>query len=281
MRLFTPSGARYFCQAFGSDASTLNIDFGKHLLKFKAGKSFKEGTNEFNSLRDCLLRDAERQAFLAAGNFAQVHRGIQGSNAAWSVVGFYYSAYFAARSLLAMHGGWVDSNRAWLDLSDSKQGSIEFIVRKSAHPSIPSKWGTHKAFWTVFYHAAKSIQNYAVAPHSYALSPIQSSDTWLIDNRNRLNYEAAASVRLTNDFLNRFDPAQIPACLPGDLKVYRNVAESLLALVAQFRVANGLATDINVGLQGNLTASITNLVRAPGPITLQTYSTDAIANFSS
>lgn len=280
MRLLTPSGARSFCQSFSGSPRTSDVDVAKYLDSFRSGKLFKEGTRDFEDLRDCLLRDAERQAFLAAGNFATVHRGLQAGVVGWSVVGLYYSSYFAARSLLSMHGGWVDANRRWVGLTDTTAGGLEFTYFKSAHPSIPRRLGTHKAFWSVFYHATTGLHAHADPAHAYALSPVQSSTTWLIDKRNEINYNAAAALKLTSSFTSRYDPGSIPTCFPGELKVYKNVANSLLALVAQFRIANGLSSDLSIGGTADLNAAITDLIRQNAPEDLRTHCQDAIAQFA-
>lgn len=280
MRLLTPSGARNFCQGFSASANTRDVDVGKYLDRFQRGRTFRERTRDFESLRDCLLRDAERQTFLAASNFANAHRGLQASSASWTLVGLYYTSYYAARAILAMHGGWVDANRRWLGLTDLTTDALEFTYYRSPHTAIPRKHGTHKAFWNVFYHAVSALEPYADVAHSYALSPVQSSATWLIDNRNKINYQPAMSMKLVSDFFSRYDPASIPAFFPGDLKVQLNVATSLLAITAQFRVSHGLRSDLNICGQPDLNAAIDQLIRLDTPNPIKNHCRTMIDQFS-
>lgn len=280
MRLLTPSGARNFCQSFSGSAITHGIEVGKHLDTFRTVRAFNEGSPDFDDLRDCLLRDAERQTFLAAANFATAHRGMQAGSTAWTLIGLYYSAYFSARAILAMHGGWVDANRRWLGLTNLTSGSLELTYSRSAHPSIPRGWGTHKAFWSVFYHAVPSLIAHAPAADSFALSPVQSSTTWLIDKRNEMNYNSATSIKATDEFLTRYNPASIPACLPGELKVYKNISSSLLALTSQFRTAHGLRSDIGIGGHATLGEAIDGLVRVEAPADLAAHCAQVIRQFA-
>ena len=280
MRILTQSGARHFCQNFSASTNTPEIEVGTYLDRFRSGKTFAEGTPEFDDLRDCLLRDSERFAFLAAANFASTYRSLQACSAPWSVVGFYYTSFFAARSLLGMNGGWVDADRRWIDVTNLTPGSIELTYRRTKHTAIPNRHGTHKAFWAVFYHAARILHPYAAAQHAYALAPVQSSTSWLIDNRNKLNYGSAAAAKLVAEFLARFDAADVPNTLPGDLKVCRNIALSLLALVHQFRTSQGLTSDMNIGGAATLTDAIDLLVRQSRPPEIDTYCDTTLVGFA-
>lgn len=280
MRLLTPSGARSFCQSFTGSPDTQDIDVGKHLDTFRTVRLFHEGTPEFEALRDCLLRDAERQTFLAAANFATAHRGLQAGSMSWTLVGLYYSAYFAARAILSMHGGWVDANRRWLGLTNLSPGSFEFTYSRSAHSAIPKGWGTHKAFWSVFYHAVPTLQAHAPVAHAFSLSPVQSSNTWLISNRNEMNYNSATSIKATNEFVARYDPTSIPACLPGDLKVYKNISSSLLAVVSHFRTSYGLQSDVQIGGHSNIGDAIEILLKRDAPPELIAYCRQTITEFA-
>lgn len=279
MRILTPSGARHFCQNFSSSASTSSQEVGRYLSKFRSGRVFIEGTAEFNNLRDCLLRDSERFAFHAAAAFASTLRSLQASSAPWACVGLYYTSFFAARSILGMHGGWIDGDRQWLEATNISPGSISITLRTSRHPVIPPRQGSHKAFWSVFYFACRTLQPYAAAQNSFALSPVQSSNTWLIDNRNKINYGSARAARLVDEFYRRYNPANVTRSLPGDVKVFKNVAESLLALANQFRVAHGLATDIAICGAGDLTTAIDNQIRAGRDATLDAYAAQELLSF--
>lgn len=279
MRILTPSGARHFCQNFTSSASTSSVEVGRYLARFRSGRTFVEGTTEFENLRDCLLRDSERFSYHAAAAFASTLRSLQACSAPWACVGLYYTSFFAARALLSMHGGWVDGDRQWLEVTNINPGSIAITLRTSRHPGIPPRQGTHKAFWAVFYVACRQLQQHAVVQHSFALSPVQSSPTWLIDNRNRINYGSASAAKLVNEFTQRFNPADVARSLPGDVKVFKNVAESLLALVHQFRTAHGLATDASIGGEPDLTLAIDTQIRSNRPNEIDTYAANELLNF--
>ncbi|WP_143006572.1 hypothetical protein [Aquimonas voraii] len=226
-----------------------------------------------------MLRDSERLAYHAAATFASTLRSLQASSAPWSCVGLYYTSFFAARSILGMHGGWVDGDKQWLEATNINPGSIEITLRTARHPAIQAKQGSHKAFWSVFYFACRPLHPHAAAQHSFALSPVQSSSTWLIDNRNRINYGSADASKLVDEFQRRYDPTNVAQSLPGDVKVFRNVAISLLALANQFRRAHGLATDAPPVGALNLDEAINNQIRANRDVALDAFSSAELMNF--
>lgn len=280
MRILTQAGARHFCQSFGASPDSARIEVGKFTQGMNSGRATREGSKPYGDLRDCLLRDSERFIFLGASNFASGLQHMRAASAAWAVVGFYYSSFYSARALLAMNGGWADGEKAWIEVTGANPGSIELTYKRSRHPALGRNEKSHRAFWTIFYSACRSIQRYAPPQHSYALSPVQNSVSWLSDNRNRINYGAESALGLTEELLARFNPADVGNSLPGDVKVFRNIAKSMLANAAQFRTSNGLSTDIQIGGNATLTASIDGLVRSARPEALNDYAITEIETFA-
>lgn len=280
MNILTPSGAKHFCSGFSSAQTTALIDVRNYLGG--RSKSFPEGTPRFDELRDCLIRESERYAFLSAAAYAASWRIVRASAASWAIVGFYYSAFFAAKSLLGMHGGWIDGPNRWLEVTNGNPSSLELTFKKTTHPLLTTlaSGSSHKAFWTVFYSALRPLGPYVPAHTAFALQPVHSSETWLIDNRNNFNYSPNQALRLLWDFLARFDAHSMPSCFPGDLKVFSNIAVAMQQIVHDFRVAHNLAGDVFAGNYTDLRDAVDQLIRADRETDLDTYSARQIGTFS-
>lgn len=279
MRILTQAGARHFCQSFSASATSSDIEVARHLKRLAPTRPLREGHQSYADLRDCLLRDAERFCFLAASNYASALRHLSAASSAWAVTGFYYSSFFSARALLAIHGGWIDGDKSWLEVTGAAPGSIELTLRRTRHPGLSGRDKSHRAFWTIFYGVAPQFQRYAPAQHAYSLSPVQNSPSWLSDNRNRLNYGSANSFELASDFLSRFNSANIASSLPGDVKVFRNVAKSMLENASAFRTASGLATDVHLAGFGNISEAVAELIRVERNPYLSRFAEEEIERF--
>ncbi len=136
MKIFTPPGASHFSGTFSRAAATVATDVKDYLDRVGGKKFFLEDSPEFAELRDCMIREAERYVFLSATTYAASLRALRASAVSWSVVGLYYSTFFAAKALLEMHGGWVDGPSRWLEASKSQPGSLELTFYKTDHPYL-------------------------------------------------------------------------------------------------------------------------------------------------
>lgn len=264
MQILTPSGAKHFCQSFSADASTAHCtvrDFlGRHA---KTKRNFSEGSAEFNALRDCLLREAERSLFLSNALYANALRTNRESTSWWSHVTLYYAAFFAARGLLAMHGGWLIDRDLWIEVTNQTTGSIQLTINRTRHPQLTSNSAnsTHKSFWRVFYWAVRSLHTHAPNNLAFALSPIQSRDTWLIDSRNELNYHSTKALDSINEFINNYNALNLPGSLPRHLRVIDNAANALLELAATWRATYNLAADVLSNRQPTLQAALDLMIK--------------------
>lgn len=263
MRVFSPSSARHFCSGFSGHTASATSEVDTLLVNLGSPKVVKEGTGNYDALRDCILREAERSIFMAAAKRIAALRALSEATAAWTVVGLYYSCFFSARALLAMHGGVVLKNKRWLEVENSTPGKIELKINKTQHAAANTgKFGSHQYFWKVFYHAAQSIYPFAPATDAHALDPVSASETWLIDARNQYNYKTTDALALLSDFAVRFDATKVPGCFPGTIAVFSNVATALQSLTHYFRRDYGLQSDLLAGRFASIDDAVNHWIRA-------------------
>ena len=103
--------------------------------------------------------------------------------------------------------------------------------------------GSHKRFWEIFYRAVSPMIRLVDAKYETALVPVSSRHTWLIDQRNRVNYRTTESLKITREFHGSFAEGDFPNNLPGSLQTQYKVSEGLLASGCSFARRFGLTTD--------------------------------------
>lgn len=81
-----------------------------------------------------------------------------------------------------------------------------------------------------------------------ALLPISGNPAWLIENRNKINYDTRIGIAVAEDFDRQFLPTGFPASLPGVLSTQFHVFESLLEIACDFARSFGLDTDALDGI---------------------------------
>jgi hypothetical protein len=192
----------------------------------------------------------------------------------------YYSSFFAAKALLAMHGGWFQRSKQWLEVANAQPGSLQMTLNKTGHPLLSGSPGSHRDFWVVFYSAVKPLNSYIPAAEAFAIQPVNSSATWLIDNRNKYNYCPSHAISLLTEFTARFDGSNMPGSFPGVLKVFSNIAGAMQKIVHDFRTTHLLASDIFSGDHADLSEAVNSLIRANRAVELDSYANNIIGNFS-
>lgn len=279
MLLLTPSSAKYFCGSFTGNASTSKLSIKEFLAKqAKTKRVYQEGTPSYSQLQDCILREADRSLFLSNALYATALQGNRESNSWWGHVTLYYSAFFAARGLLAMHGGWINDKNYWLQVTNPTPGSITFEVNRTTHPQLTSQSAksTHKAFWKAFYWAVRSLHTHAPNNLAFALNPVQSKDSWLIDTRNDLNYQPSKAFNSIEEFLTNFNPASVASSLPKHLIVIHNTTSALIELAIQWRHNYSLSADVLSNRFASLHDASIAIIKTPRHVALDAYATQKI-----
>lgn len=276
MRLLTPTSAGHFCASFSANTST-QVCTVKEYLRRSANRnvrSFVEGTPKFAEFRDCLLREAERSLFFSNALYSNAMTANRAATSGWTFVTLYYSAFMAAQGLLAMHGGWIVGKDFWIESTNGTPGSLELTVRKTIHPRLTSLKGpsSHKAFWSLFYWAVRTLHTHAPNQLAFALTPIQSSDTWLIDTRNKYNYQMPAALQLMQHFSQGYNGQQLPQSMPSQIVTVDNTATALLELGADWRAAYSLSSDIVAGTYPTLQSALSGLVKTQRDPALDAFS---------
>jgi hypothetical protein len=240
MRALSPTGAQHFVREFSAtgDSGGGVDDF----LKRRA-REYLEGTTSFERLRACILRDADRSILLAASNYARALDGLRTSSSYWTLVGLYYSSFFAARALLGMHGCWIGKPDRWVESVSSTPGKQRLAYRRTRYSSAKHV-GSHRVTWEAYYVAIKPLKSFVSPPCVVAMDPVNSSPYWMSDLRNRINYEPAAAFALIDDFGSSFDSTNLPGCFPGKFNTAYRVATAFLMLLSEVTANVGLATDV-------------------------------------
>ncbi len=274
MQLLTPTSAKYFCGTFTGNAASSKLSIKEFLGKQPRTKRiYQEGTPSYSLLHDCILREADRSLFLSNSLYATALQGNRESNSWWGHVTLYYSAFFAARGLLAMHGGWINDKDYWLQVTNSTPGAITLEVNRTAHPQLTtqSAKSTHKAFWKVFYWAVRSLHTHAPNNLAFALNPVQSRDSWLIDTRNELNYQPSKAFDSIEDFITGFNPTSIPNSLPKHWVVIHNTTSALIELAIKWKLNYNLSADVLINHFPTLNDASTAIIKFPRNSALDTY----------
>ena len=266
MNPFTVNGARHYCGSFQPIAGAAAQSFPEFHRKFLARpQRITEGQPLFDDYRSSALRDVERSVFLSASHYRRALDLMIPSSSHWAHVTLYYGAWYAARALLGMFG-CVVTERNVVHVERSMPGNQQLRVQKigkgqGQHPV--SLTGSHRQFWELFYQAARSIAPFVGDPRTAAiLLPISNDPAWLIERRNKVNYDTERSIAVGVDFSMQFSSHNFPTSLPGDLATQYHVCEGLLSVSYSFASAFGLETDALDGLTAHskVGSSVANLV---------------------
>ncbi len=242
MKIFDVPQAQHYCSHFSRTAGPSEASLTEYVrAQLLAGPgSVKEGTHGFDSYRDCALREVERLIFLAMSNYRRTLDLMVPAAAGWAHVTLYYSAYFSARALIGMFGGWIGMQRTVIEVDASQPGSQILKVTRR----VPTTYnGSHERFWDLFYDAVQPLVPWVDSSLRPSMTPINSDPTWQIQNRNDINYDSYEAMRLVVDFQKSFRPSGFPDSLPGRLNTQFTATEGLLLVSASFARDFGLITD--------------------------------------
>ncbi len=246
MRPFSIRGASHYCGSFRPKpgiAEQSPEEFWE--ARLGSAQSMYEGTSLFDEYRACALRDAERSLFLSASHYRRALDLMIPSSSHWAQVTLYYGAFLAARALLGMLGCGVIYNYV-IHVGRSTPGSQELTVERMGSGEgryFVTERGSHKRFWEIFYQAISPMRRLVDAKYETALVPVSSRHTWLIDQRNQVNYRTTASLKVAREFQGAFTEGEFPDSLPGSLQTQYKVSEGLLASGCSFARRFGLTTD--------------------------------------
>ena len=246
MRTFSLRGASHYCGSF-QPKSGIAEQSPDEFSQAHLGRSMSitEGTSLFDEYRACALRDTERSLFLAASHYRRALDLMIPSSSHWAQVTLYYGAFFAARALLGMFGCAV-LHKYVIHVSSSSPGTQELAVQRIGSGQgryFVTQRGSHRQFWEIFYRTVRPVRRLVDVNHAIALAPVSSNDTWLIEQRNSINYKTTESLSITKSFDSTFSEDRFPDSLPGALQTQYKVSEGILASSCSFAQRFGLATD--------------------------------------
>ena len=247
MRVFSLEGANHYCRPLGrtpgAAARTLE-QFRQSLLPRQT--LITEGSPQFEEYRACALRNTERALFLSASHYRRALDLMTPTSSPWAHVTLYYGTLLAGHAILGMFGCGVLNDGYIIDVGQSAPGSQEVLIQRignGANKYYVTQQGSHKRFWEIFYKAATSIRPLVDPSLAPMLSPVSSNDTWLIEQRNKLNYDTAESIELGSQFEGSFSAIAFPGSLPSVLNTQYRVCEGLLSVGCHFATEFGLTTD--------------------------------------
>jgi hypothetical protein len=246
MRTFGFSEAAHYCASFTAQTGAAEGSLD-NLVKstFASRKTIREGSPAFAEYRACALRESERHLFFAISQYRRCLDLLIPSSAAWAYVTMYYGCLFAAKAVLGMFGV-VILNHSVVDVSRSSINSQELSFRRIGNRvgEISTTYtGSHRRFWDLFYRAASPLKPLASSTLSFALSPVANNPTWMIDNRNSVNYDMYSALQYSNTLATQYSAATFPDSLPGILKPQYSLLESLILVAVNFAEQLSLKTD--------------------------------------
>lgn len=218
MQLFDLAGAKAFASGFSAGSGKAAGSMQDFLSSIKGQTKLVEGQTEFSDYRDCLLREAERRLYLATSNYRRAHDLMLGSAAHWTHVTLYYSAFYAASSIVGMLGGWIGD---WnlVHVNKTAPGSQELsVVGKPGLGKLTTYPGkSHRMFWDIYYNSMPPLATWIPGKLTPAITAINGDPLWLIQLRNDVNYRSLNATAAVIAFQNSFDPSRFPTCLHGDI----------------------------------------------------------------
>jgi hypothetical protein len=270
MNIFSIPQAQYFCSNFqGSQGDAENSLSNFCLGRINRPQIINEGTALFIELRDCIIREIERNIFLAVSNYRRCLDMMIDSASHWALVTIYYSNFYSAKSLLGIFGCTI-LNQMVIDVNNGNPGQQELRIRRNNN-NLSTYTGSHRRFWDLFYQAVTPLRPIIRGNQNVCLNPISSNPAWLIESRNDINYDSWQSLNLSRDFAQNFDKTSFPNSLPGIIRTQYGYLESLLELVFYFVTTFQLTSDSLRSLYGlndlrqNISDHIYNK-KAPGLI---------------
>lgn len=252
MRIFGINEAMHFCSSFAGslgDAKGSIVEFQKRHLG-QQGRMIREGTSLFQEYVDCSLRDVERSLFLAASQYRRSLDLMIPSSSPWAHVTLYYGSWFASRALLGMFGCTVFRSVV-IDVASSSPGrqalQLHGIGKRQGQMTTTYN-GSHRQFWDFFYRAVGALRPMLGPRFAAVLAPVNRRPTWQIEQRNNLNYDCHAALRLSQDFSQGFSKERFPGSMPGALGTQYRILEGLVELAYAYAVQFGVSTDALSGL---------------------------------
>ena len=242
MNLFGVAQSKHYCSGFGKSQLMPVGSLDKYAqVELTKTNVLKEGTDEFNKYRDCLLRETERCLFLAISYYRRGFDLMSPAASGWAQVTFYYSGFFAARSILGMFGAWLSNSTSLaVEVSASSPGSQELMVVRKVQSSYK---GSHQRFWDVFYATVPPLSPWLDPQLRIVLTPVSGRADWLTVSRNEVNYDSFAACQLGAEFQNGFMVNKFPSSLPGTLNTQYAVTDGLLSVATKFAKELNLVTD--------------------------------------
>jgi|SRR5882672_1213691 len=242
MKPLTKVGAEHFVKSFASTPSTVGIGVEEFLATNCIGPTtFIEGTARFEEFRDCLLREADRSLSLSINCFARSLEGLRAASAYWTLVSLYYSSFYSAKAVLAMHGCWMTHPEMWVEVVDANPGKQKLAYKTKRY----ARAGSHRVAWIAFYAAMNHLRSWFITPHAkLASSPVNSIDTWLIDTRNEYNYEPDKAFQMKQEFDASFDATNLPKCFGGKFRTMFEISHSFVLFARDMAIDLNLDTDV-------------------------------------
>lgn len=228
MKPFGVPQARHYCHGFSPPSRAQSF---RTYAKTLSNTSFTEGSSRFDEYRASALQDAERSLYIAVSHYRRTLDLLLPSSAAWATVTCYYGSFHSARALMHLFGCAVINKRV-VDVDHSAAGSQRLRIRSIKSQSLTTQ-GSHREFWELFYKAMTPVRPLVDSSLRFGLTP-GPSPTWLIDQRNELNYDSFHYLDAGADFARRFDPDTFPGSLPGLLATQYQVLEALLLISLGF-----------------------------------------------
>jgi len=242
MKPLTTTSSAHFVAGFQANPALVGIGVQDYLNRAPV-KQFIEGTPPFNELRVCLLQEAEQYVLLAQNCYSQGLEGLRVGSAAWSMVSFYYSAFFATKAILGTYGCWMSAPRRWIEVVDATAGSLKLAYHQSLYPTQAR--GSHKVAWAAYYQVMSKLSNFLTSPDAIvAKTPVNSQESWLIDTRNDVNYEPQVAFKIGSEFESSFRPTAIPNSLRGRLSTMLQVSRACNVFAKENAVRVGLSTGV-------------------------------------
>lgn len=270
MNIFSIPQAQYFCSNFqNSQGDSENSISNFCSIRINRPQVILEGSTLFTEFRDCVLREIDRNLFLAVSNYRRSLDLMVDSASPWALVTIYYSNFFTAKALLGMFGCIILRGRV-IDVNNGIPNQQSFRVR-TINNNITTYNGSHQRFWDLFYQAVTPLRPIFRGAKSVCLSPVSNNSAWLIEKRNEINYDSWYSLGLIRDFNQNFSKHSFPNSLPGSLGTQYGYLESILELVFDLLKTFQLSTDALISMQGiaDIGQNINDLIynkKAPGLI---------------
>ena len=260
-------GATHYCGSFAPRAG----DSERSLEDFVTSRlhrlsSISEGSELFAEYKACALRDVERSLFFSASHYRRALDLMIPSSAHWAQVTLYYGSLFAARALLGMFGCGVFGTRI-VEVNQSIPKSQILNIKRlgnRANQYYVSSKGPHRRFWEIFYNFVPPISRLVEARLTAVLSPVAGNANWLIEERNKVNYDTSESVK-SAETMRSFDAARFPRSLPSALHTQYRICEGIFEVGFTFANQFGLQTDAldRLDPSASLSKRVLNLVYDP------------------